>query len=164
MSLEDLAFWHWFALATVFIVIEVFVPGVAFLWLGIAGLVTGVCLFFFPSLGIEVQAIIFAVVAVVTTVSARYLIGRSFGPGDRTGLNQRGKSHVGSVYLLVSDTRNGHGRVHIGDTVWSVEMSPGGGDLPAGTSVRVVGVKGATLVVEPLITARAPNNSQPVPH
>ena len=55
MSFDDLAFWHWYALAAVFIVIEIFVPGIAFLWLGIAGLVVGTVLFFFPSMGIEIQ-------------------------------------------------------------------------------------------------------------
>lgn len=164
MSLEDLAFWHWFALAAVLIVIEVFLPGVAFLWLGIAALVTGACLFLFPEMGIEVQAIIFTVVAVITTVTARIIIARSLGSNNRPRLNQRGQSHVGSVYLLVGDTKNGHGRVHIGDTVWSVQMQPGSGDLPAGSSVRVVGVNGATLVVQALATAPAPDGSQAMPH
>ncbi len=166
MFLEDLAFWHWLALGAVFIVIEIFVPGVAFLWLGIAALVTGAGLFLFPAMDVEIQAIIFALVAVATTVTARVVISRTARPSDRPALNKRGRSHVGSVYLLVGDTKNGHGRVHIGDTVWSVEMSPGSGDLPAGSSVRVVGVKGATLVVEALAGARAPHrpHSQPVPH
>ena len=35
MSFDDLAFWHWFALATIFIIIEIFIPGIGFLWLGI---------------------------------------------------------------------------------------------------------------------------------
>ncbi len=164
MFFDDLAFWHWFALAAVFIVIEIFVPGIAFLWLGIAGLVTGGFLFFFPSMGIEIQGIIFAVVAVITTVAARVLIRRTSGPSDRPGLNQRGHSHVGSVYILVGDTKNGHGKVHIGDTVWSVELSPGAVEIPAGSSVRVVDVKGATLVVEPFAAAPAPNGSEAVPH
>jgi membrane protein implicated in regulation of membrane protease activity len=164
MSLDDLAFWHWFALAAVFIVIEIFVPGVAFLWLGIAGLVTGACLFFFPSLAIEIQGIIFAVVAVITTVTARTVIRRTSGPSDRPGLNQRSHSYVGSVYILVDDTKNGHGKVHIGDTVWSVVLSPGAREIPAGSSVRVIDVKGATLVVEPFASVPETNGSEAVPH
>lgn len=164
MSFDELAFWHWFALAAVFIVIEIFVPGIAFLWLGIAGLVTGACLFFFPSMGIEIQAVIFAVVAVIATVAGRMLVRRTSRPSDRPGLNQRSHSHVGSVYLLVGDTQNGHGKVHIGDTVWSVQLSPGSGELPAGSSVRVVDVNGATLVVEPFAAAPAANGSEAVPH
>jgi len=164
MSFDDLAFWHWYALAAVFIVIEIFVPGIAFLWLGIAGLVVGTVLFFFPSMGIEVQGIIFAVVAVITTVAARVVIKRTSGPSDRPGLNQRGHSHVGSVYLLVGDTQNGHGKVHIGDTVWSVQLAPGSGEIPAGSSVRVVDVNGATLVVEPFASAPATHGSEALPH
>lgn len=164
MILEDLAFWHWLALAAVFIGLEIFVPGVAFLWLGIASLVTGVLLFLFPEMGIEIQGLIFAFVAVITTVGARFVIGRTSQPSDRPSLNQRGRSHVGSVYLLVGDTKNGHGKVHIGDTVWSVQISSDHADMPAGSSVRVVGVNGATLVVEPLVPAPAPNGSEAVSH
>lgn len=148
MSFDDLAFWHWFALATVFIIIEIFVPGIAFLWLGIAGIVAGLCLLLFPAMPVEVQVVIFAVVAVITTVTARMVIGRTTKPSDRPGLNQRGRSHVGSLYLLVGDTENGHGKVRIGDTVWSVKLAPGGTELRAGTAVKVVDVTGATLVVE----------------
>jgi membrane protein implicated in regulation of membrane protease activity len=148
MSFDDLAFWHWFALATIFIIIEVFVPGIAFLWLGIAAIVTGVGLLIFPELTIEIQVVIFAVVAVITTVTARMVIKRTTKPSDRPDLNQRSQSHVGSVYLLVDETQNGHGKVHIGDTVWSIKLAPGSAELPAGSSVKVIEVDGATLVVQ----------------
>lgn len=164
MILEDLAFWHWFALAAVFIGLEIFVPGVAFLWLGVASLVTGAFLFIFPEMGIEIQGLIFALVAVATTIGARFLVRRTSRPSDRPGLNQRGRSHVGSVYLLVGDTKNGHGKVHIGDTVWSVQLSSDHADVRAGSSVRVVGVNGATLVVEPLVPAPTPNGSAAISH
>jgi len=147
MSFDDLAFWHWFALATGFIIIEIFVPGIAFLWLGIAAIVSGLCLLIFPALAIEIQVVIFAVVAVITTVTARIVIKRTTKPSDHPDLNQRGQGHLGSVYLLVDETRNRHGKVHIGDSVWSIKLAPGSAELPAGSSVKVVEVDGATLVV-----------------
>lgn len=147
MSFDDFAFWHWFALATIFIIIEIFVPGIAFLWLGIAAIATGLCFLIFPQLAFEFQVVIFAVTAVITTVTARMVIARTAKPSDRPNLNQRGLSYVGSVYSLVDDTRNGHGKVHIGDTEWLVELAPGSADLNAGSPVKVVDVTGATLVV-----------------
>jgi len=148
MSFDDFAFWHWFALATIFIIIEIFVPGIAFLWLGIAAIITGLCFLIFPQLAFEFQVVIFAVTAVITTVTARMVIARTAKPSDRPNLNQRGLSYVGSVYSLVDDTRNGHGKVHIGDTEWLVELAPGSADLNAGSPVKVVDVTGATLVVQ----------------
>ena len=147
MSFDDLAFWHWFALATIFIIMEIFVPGIAFLWLGIAAIITGLCLLIFSQLAIEFQVMIFAVTAVITTVTARMVIARTAKPSDRPDLNQRARSYLGSVYSLVDDTRNGHGKVHIGDTVWLVELAPGSAELAAGSPVKVVDVTGATLVV-----------------
>jgi len=40
---------------------------------------------------------------------------------------------------------NGRGSVHAGDTIWRVE----GAALPAGTRVKIVGVDGTVLKVEP---------------
>ena len=148
MSFDDLAFWHWFALAAIFIIMEIFVPGIAFLWLGIAAIGAGLCLLIFPALALEFQLLIFAFIAVITTVTARVVIKRTTKPSDRPDLNQRGQSHVGSVYLLVGDTENGRGKVHIGDTVWLVKLAPGSNELTAGSSVKVLDVTGATLVVE----------------
>ncbi len=148
MSFDDLAFWHWFALAVIFIIIEVFAPGIAFLWLAIAAIVSGLVLLIFPDLAIEIQVMIFAVTAVITTVAARMVIKRTSKPSDRPDLNQRSQSHVGSVYLLVDDTQNGHGKVHIGDTVWLIKLVPGSADLAAGSAVKVIDGSGATLVVE----------------
>jgi membrane protein implicated in regulation of membrane protease activity len=153
MSFDDLAFWHWFALAAVFILLEIFVPGIAFMWLGIAAVVAGIALYVLPDLSIGIQALLFAVVAVLTTVVARIVIRKTASPSDHPGLNRRGQQHVGSVYLLVDGTENGEGKVTIGDSVWSVRLSPGHAELPKGASVRVVDGSSATLVVEPETSA-----------
>ena len=163
MSFDDLAFWHWFALATVFIIIEIFVPGVAFLWLGIAAIIVGLCLLIIPELALEFQVVIFAVTAVITTVAARMVIKRTAKPSDRPDLNQRGRSYVGSVYLLVDDTRNGHGKVHIGDSVWLVELASPSAELSAGSPVKVLDVTGATLVVEAEDRSAGAEEAPPAP-
>jgi membrane protein implicated in regulation of membrane protease activity len=91
MSFDDLAFWHWFALAAVFILLEIFVPGIAFMWLGIAAVVAGIALYVLPDLSIGIQALLFAVVAVLTTVVARIVIRKTASPSDHPGLNRRGR-------------------------------------------------------------------------
>jgi membrane protein implicated in regulation of membrane protease activity len=55
------------------------------------------------------------------------------------------KSMIGAVYPLESAIVNGAGSVRIGDSVWRVT----GADLSAGTKVKVTGVDGSTLTVEP---------------
>ncbi len=91
--------------------------------------------------------------AVITIVAARIIFRRTAKPSDDPDLNQRGRRHVGEHYLLVNATENGRGKVAVGDSVWSVELTPGSNDLPQGASVRVVDVSGATLIVEPANSA-----------
>ena len=48
---ETIFFWHWLALGLFLMLIEVFVPGVLFLWLGLAGILTGLLLLAVPDTG-----------------------------------------------------------------------------------------------------------------
>lgn len=60
-------------------------------------------------------------------------------------LNRRGARQVGRVVVLEQAIIAGRGRVRLGDGWWSVE----GPDLPAGSRVRIVSVRGQVLAVEP---------------
>lgn len=61
-------------------------------------------------------------------------------------LNARGARHIGRIVVLEQGIDAGRGRVRIGDSWWSVE----GPEMPAGAKVRIIAVRGAVLVVEPL--------------
>jgi membrane protein implicated in regulation of membrane protease activity len=60
-------------------------------------------------------------------------------------LNRRGESYVGRVFNLEAPIENGYGKMKVDDTHWSAECKS---DLPAGTKVKVVSVKGTVLEVE----------------
>jgi membrane protein implicated in regulation of membrane protease activity len=49
------------------------------------------------------------------------------------------------VFTLVEPIAAGTGKIQVGDTVWLAQ----GNDAPRGARVRVVGVNGAVLKVEP---------------
>jgi len=53
--------------------------------------------------------------------------------------------YIGQVFTLVEPISAGTGKIRVGDTVWLAQ----GRDAPAGGQVRVVGVNGAILQVEP---------------
>ncbi len=59
-------------------------------------------------------------------------------------LNRRGDQMVGRTAVLSEPIQNGRGKIKIDDSMWRVE----GGDLPAGTQVKITGVDGAILKVE----------------
>lgn len=137
--------WHWWIAAVVMFVAEMAVPGVLFLWLGLAALATGLVAFVGARAGAlpgwETQALMFAALSVANLLFARRLRGRI--AAAPAALNRRGEELIGRDFVLAEAIVNGQGRVRVGDSLWIAR----GPDLPAGARVRVTGVEGATLLV-----------------
>ncbi|MDP6172794.1 MAG: NfeD family protein [Rhodospirillales bacterium] len=142
--LEQLTFWHWFILGVVLAVLEMFAPGVVFLWLGIAAGVTGIVLLAVPDMSWQFQALSFAVLAVVCVLLGRHFVARRPPETDHPTLNRRAEQYVGQVHALSESVRDGRGKIVIDDTMWSVR----GDDLPKGARVKVVAIEGADLIIE----------------
>ena len=147
-SLGDISYWHWLAAGVFLMLVEILVPGVVFLWLGIAGVLTGLLLAAVPDLQWQVQLVMFAILSVAAIFFGRRFVASRQGLTDHPTLNRRGRSMVGTRATLRDATVNGRGRVRIGDTMWALRLAEAGSDLPAGTEVAVVEVDGVTLVVE----------------
>lgn len=142
--MSELLFWHWWILAGVLIVLEMIVPGVFMLWLGIAAGVTGLVAFVAPGTIWQVQGLIFAALSVASVWGWRTYQRRNPTETDRPNLNRRAEQYVGRRLTLDEAIVNGRGHARVGDSNWRVE----GPDLPAGTSVIVTGVDGTVLKVE----------------
>lgn len=136
--------WSWWILALALFVVELLAPGVFFLWLGLAAVVTGFIALLAPGMGWPADFALFAVLSVVSAVlGRRYWKTKNDESADPT-LNQRGAQYIGQVYTLQTAIENGHGRMTVADGSWLVT----GPDLPAGAKVRVTGAEGAKLKVE----------------
>ena len=135
----------WWILALLLIAGEVMMPGYFLLWLGIAAAAMGVLLWLVPGMGLLLQAVLFAMLALAACLAyARWLrprIERRAPGSDR--LNRRGEQMIGQRYELVEAIVNGRGKVRVGDGQWLVS----GPDLPLGSTVEVVAVDGTTLKV-----------------
>jgi len=143
-AFAHLQFWHWWIIGVVLVIVELITPGFFLLWIGIAAGVTGVVVFLMPDLSWEVQILIFAPLAVVAVVAARYYLLRNpIETADAT-LNRRGSQYVGRVFDLQDPIVNGIGKVKVADGVWRAE----GPDLPIGAKVKVTAVVGTVLKVE----------------
>lgn len=142
---DAIEFWHWWVLGIVLIGIEVFAPGAYFMWLGVSAGLVGLLLLAAPGLGWEYQLLAFAVLAVASVAGWRAYQRRHPGESDHPTLNRRGMQYVGRVFTLDAPIVNGIGKLNIGDTTWKVV----GQDLPAQARVRVTGVDGTVLTVEP---------------
>jgi len=144
--LSSLAFWHWFVLAVVLLILEVVVPGTFFLWLGLAAAVVGCLVFLVPGIGWEWQLILFALLCVAAVFVWRSILKKHPIESEEPTLNRRGEQYMGNIYTLTEAIENGSGRVRVGDSWWQVQ----GPDLAQGSRVRVWGVKAAALLVEPV--------------
>ena len=92
----------------------------------------------------QLQLVLFGALGLVALLLCRRLRSNEDQASDQPSLNQRGMQYVGQGFALVEAMRDGTGKVRLGDTVWLVQ----GKDAPAGTTVRVTGVRGAILTVE----------------
>ena len=135
----------WAVLALLLIAAEVIAPGAFLLWLGIAAAITCGVVLLFPELAPAAQMVVFAVLSVASVLVYRRMFRGREIRSDRPSLNRRAEQLVGHVVPLATPIVAGRGRVQIADAFWDVE----GPDLPTGTRVRVIGVRGMTLEVRP---------------
>ena len=135
--------WNWFILAVLLIVLELVIPGVHFLWFGIAAAIVGIIAL---STGIawQMQLIAFAVVAVITVFVVRRFADPRSVSSDEPDLNVRGAQYIGRTFVVSQAISQGRGKIRVGDTLWHAE----GEDAAVGSRVTVVGVDGTALVVE----------------
>ncbi|MBK17953.1 MAG: hypothetical protein CMM52_03830 [Rhodospirillaceae bacterium] len=146
--LQELSFWHWMALGVILVIIELVVPGIWFLWLGLGALATGLVVLISDQLGWQYQIAIFCLFSVASIFIGRIVYKRTKLSGDHPTLNRRGESYIGRVYALTEPTQQGMGRVKVGDSMWRVRLTSAGTELAEGENVKVIGVEGATLQVE----------------
>ena len=138
-------YWNWWLLGIGLMVVEVLVPGTFFLWMGIAAFCVGLLLVPFPGLPWQAQWLLFAALSLGAILAWRLWFSRHPEASDNPSLNRRGEQYLGRVLSLDAPIVNGAGRCRVEDSTWKV-LGP---DCPAGARVRVVGVEGLALRVEP---------------
>ncbi|PTM94347.1 NfeD family protein [Mycoplana dimorpha] len=145
----ELGPWAWWVLGIVLLILEVLMPGVFLVWIGVAAIVTGALTMLFWGAAwwaSQVQWIVFAMLSIAAVLVGRRVVLSSARKTDEPFLNQRARSLVGRTATLDQPITEGRGRIRLDDTVWSVQ----GPDLPVGTRVRVVASSGRDLTVEPV--------------
>ena len=71
-GLDAIVFWHWWVLAAVLVLLELFRPGFVLLWVGFAAAGVGFLLVLFPSIPGHAQLLLFAFLCAVVVLSWRY--------------------------------------------------------------------------------------------
>ena len=149
--LQAVDFWHWWVLAIIFIVLEVFSPAAFFLWLGFSAAIVGGFVLIQPGMFWEWQVVLFAVFSIVSTVAGRRFFKRNLENNDHPKLNRRGEQYVGRVFTLDEPIINGTGKIKVDDSTWKIR----GDDADAGGKVIVTAVDGVELIVELMVESKS---------
>ncbi|MFM6855017.1 MAG: NfeD family protein [Sphingopyxis sp.] len=135
----------WFSVGLLLCIAEMLLPGVFLLWLGVAGLLTGLITLALP-VGLAGQLFLFAALAIISMYVGRNWAGNARIASDDPLLNDRAGRLIGQVVTLsVGIEGNAAGRARVGDGEWTAS----GPATPAGASVRIIAVNGNILTVEP---------------
>lgn len=143
MTIDQLAHWHWWILAAVLIILEVFAPGAFFLWLGLAAAAVGGIVYLVPDMSWEFQVLSFSVLSVISIIVWRKFFRQTPADTDQPALNRRGEQYVGRLFTLKEPITDGLGKIRVDDSTWKIK----GEDCPVGTQVEVTGVDGTILRV-----------------
>lgn len=143
--------WMWLLAAILLAIAELIVPGVFLIWLAAAAAVTGLVTLAF-GIAPAFQFGIFALVSIAAVYFGRRWYLRNPMPSADPMLNNRGERLKGRTVTVVAAITHGEGRVKVGDGVWSCR----GADAPEGAQVRITGVEGNCLAVEPVRAIEGP--------
>ena len=135
--------WVWLLAATALGIAEILVPGVFLIWLAAAAALTGFATLVF-GIPMAFQFLLFALLAIGAVFGGRRWYTNNPVESSDPLLNDRTSRLIGRSVEVVTEIRNGEGRVKVGDGVWNCR----GPDCEAGARVRVVGAHGTCLQVE----------------
>ena len=135
--------WFWLSLGLLLGVAELVAPGFFLMWLGLAALIVGGLDYFLP-ITVAYQVAMFAILSVLTVFAGKKFLKKNPIETEDANLNDRGARLTGEIVTVVEAITNGHGRVKVGDSIWSAR----GVDAAIGSRVRVTGADGAVLLVE----------------
>ena len=136
--------WLWTIGGVLLLIAEIIAPGVFLVWIGIAAIVTGLFALLF-GIGVAGQLGLFALYAVLAVMAGRRFYAVKGIEHSGPGLNNPSARLIGRRVVVVQPVDEDSGRVRVGDSEWSAR----GGPAEPGDKVRITGVDGNCLIVEP---------------
>ena len=134
--------WLWLIGGVVLGIAEMVLPGVYLMWIGGAAVLTGILALLLP-IGFAAQFAIFSIATIAAIYLGRNMLAKNPIISDDPKLNDRGARLVGLIVTAVEPVDSAHGRVKVGDSVWSAR----GSDAAVGDRLRVTGTDGNVLLV-----------------
>jgi inner membrane protein len=136
--------WLWMIGGVLLLIAELIAPGFFLVFIGAAAIAAGLFTLLFD-LGVAGQLTLFAIYAIVAVMIGRKVYANAAVDSGDPLLNDRAARLVGRSVIVIEDVDEHSGRVRLGDSEWSARGGPGS----AGERVRITGVEGNCLLVEP---------------
>ena len=140
-SLQD---WHWLVLALLLLSAEALGAAGFLLGSSVAAGFVALHVWLQPSFSWQAQCVEFALLAIGLSVAYWRFFRKFNDQSDAHNINNRASHLIGTQIVLVHDLTRSNNRLQIDDTVWAVELNK---PIPAGSTVEVSAVRGATLSV-----------------
>jgi len=136
--------WLWMIGGVLLLIAAIIAPGFFLVFIGGAAIAAGLFTLRF-GLGLAGQLSLFAVYAVIAVMIGRKFYANAAVDAGDPLLNDRAAQLVGRSVTVIETVDEHSGRVRVGDSEWSARGGPGS----AGERVRITGVEGNCLLVEP---------------
>jgi len=137
--------WLWLIGGVVLLIAELIAPGFSLIFIGAAGIATGLVSLAF-GLPVTLQLATFAILAFLAArIGGRRFYASRYDYTADPLLNDRAARLLGKVVVVVQPVDSHGGRVRVGDSEWSAR----GGPAAPGERVRIVDIEGNCLKVEP---------------
>ena len=136
--------WLWMIGGILLLIAEVIAPGFFLVFIGVAALATGAFTLLFD-MPLAFQLILFTIYALVAVMIGRKVYANQAADSTDPLLNDRAARMVGKSVTVIVAVDEHSGRVRVGDSEWSARGGPG----RPGERVRITGVDGNCLLVEP---------------
>lgn len=140
------SYWYWFIAAVILLILEILMPGVFLLWLGLGAAIVGLFLLVVPGAGLAWQLLVLAV-SICIAVAAGLKWQKKLLNHQPHVLNQGMEGFIGRSALVSQAFQHGRGRIRLEDSTYTASCEVT--DLAEGQPVEIVAVDGNKLVVKP---------------
>ena len=135
----DITYNDWLILGLTLSILEMIVPGIFLIWIGIAAFLVSLVAYLGASL--YMQIISFVIFSVISTLLGKKIYDKL---DVINNINQKSKDLIGEEVTLLFDIEDGKSRVKLADGQWTVKSDE---NLKKGDKVKVVKVNGNILFV-----------------
>lgn len=139
-------FWFYIVLSVIFLGIEAISFNLVTIWLAASAFLTSIYAWFFPAMYVP-QAFIFIVISIILIIATKPLTKKLVKNHEKTNADSL-IGEIGIVTVPIDDL-NLSGQVKVKGQIWSAKCSSEV-EIPQNSKVRITGIEGVKLVVEPL--------------